>query len=142
MQGGKINNMLIPNVTKLPSHKRVDSVEQNGVKQGQDQVDKEEFKKLLDEEIGQINRDHGINLSFHAAKRMKERNLTVDGDEFFKLKEGIEKLRNKGGNDSLIITKNAAYIVDVAGNRIVTAIDKDNMAENVFTKIDSTLILN
>jgi len=30
----------------------------------------------------------------------------------------------------------------VSNNRIVTAIDRDNMAENVFTKIDSTLFVN
>ena len=58
------------------------------------------------------------------------------------LKGAIEKLKVKGGRDSLIVTDKAAYIIDVANNRIVTAIDKDNMAENVFTKIDSTLFVD
>jgi len=66
----------------------------------------------------------------------------MDAGEFTKLKGAIEMLRNKGGQDSLVITGKAAYIVDVSNNRIVTAIDRDNMAENVFTKIDSTLFVN
>ena len=66
----------------------------------------------------------------------------MDSSEFFKLKDAMEKLREKGGQDSLVITPQGAYIVDVNNNKVVTAIDRDNMNENVFTKIDSTVILN
>jgi flagellar operon protein len=51
-------------------------------------------------------------------------------------------LKLKGGQDSLVITGKAAYIVDVSKNTIVTAIDKDSIGENVFTKIDSTILMN
>ena len=54
----------------------------------------------------------------------------------------MDKLKTKGGQDSLVITGKAAYIVDVPKNTIVTAIDKDSMSENVFTKIDSTILMN
>jgi flagellar operon protein len=83
-----------------------------------------------------------VEISQHAAKRLKERNVAMDGDEFFKLKEAISKLQKKGGQDSLVVTSKAAYIVDVPNRKIVTAIDKDNLEENVFTKIDSTMIIN
>jgi flagellar operon protein len=53
----------------------------------------------------------------------------------------LKKLQEKGGQDSLVITEKAAYIVDVANNKVVTAIDKDNIADNVFTKIDSTVLV-
>lgn len=59
-----------------------------------------------------------------------------------KIKEGVDKLKEKGGKESLLVTDNAAYIVDVPNNTIVTAIDKDKMSENVFTKIDSTIFMN
>jgi flagellar operon protein len=58
-----------------------------------------------------------------------------------KLKEAISKLRAKGGHDSLVVTSKAAYVVDVDKNTVVTAVDKNNMNENVFTKIDSTLFM-
>ncbi|MCP4914290.1 MAG: flagellar protein [Oligoflexia bacterium] len=131
-----INNILIPNVSKLPKHKNVDN--SNKIENSKNP---NEFKNLLNE-IASENPADGLNLSVHAQKRLKERNLEMDQTEFFKIKNAIEKLRAKGGQDSLVITGKAAYIVDVNNNKIVTAIDKDNMAENVFTKIDSTVVLN
>ena len=53
----------------------------------------------------------------------------------------MDKLREKGGQDSLVVTEKAAYILDVGNNTIVTAMDKENLQENVFTKIDSTVMI-
>ena len=132
---GQINNMLIPNVSKLPKHKKVDKASQ-----GQD-VNPNEFKNLLQEQVGTPQGEKPIQLSVHAAKRLKERNLEMDNGEFFKLRSAFKKLQEKGGQDSLVITEKAAYIVDVANQKVVTAIDKDNIADNVFTKIDSTVLV-
>jgi flagellar operon protein len=85
---------------------------------------------------------HGIHFSGHAKKRISERNLEVDSDEFLKLRSAMDKLKVKGGNDSLVVTSKAAYIVDVKNNTVVTALDKEQMSENVFTKIDSTMFIN
>ncbi len=132
---GQINSMLIPNVSKLPKHSKVDKA-----KSGQD-VNPSEFKNLLQEKVGTPQGERPIQLSVHAAKRLKERNLEMDNAEFFKLRSAFKKLQEKGGQDSLVITDKAAYIVDVANNKVVTAIDKENIAENVFTKIDSTVLV-
>ncbi len=137
MANNKINNFLIPNVSKLPSHKNVNLKENLDSK-----VNKDEFQNLLKEKVQDAQDNHGISLSIHAAKRLQERNLSMDNDEFFKLKGAMEKLKTKGGQDSLVVTSKAAYIVDVPNNKIVTAIDKDNMLDNVFTKIDSTVFMN
>ena len=102
-----------------------------------------DFKKLLEEQVGSEKPIHGgINLSTHAAKRLEERQIDFNGEEYLKVKEAITKLKAKGGRDSLVITDKAAYIVDVANNKVVTAVDKSNMNENVFTKIDSTVFMN
>ena len=135
------NNVLIPNVSKLPKHKRVNIADRLPHKI--DSTQRDEFKNLLDNHLEQGTAvNHGIKLSVHAARRLQERNLTIDGDEYLKLKSAIDKLRSKGGKESLIVTGNAAYIVDINNNKVVTAIDKDSINENVFTKIDSTMILN
>ncbi len=84
----------------------------------------------------------GMKLSGHAAKRIEERKLDMDTSEFLKLRSALDQLKKKGGTNSLVVTEKAAYIVDVGKDTIVTAIDKDSMAENVFTKIDSTLFIN
>ena len=59
-----------------------------------------------------------------------------------KVKEAMTKLKDKGSQSSLIVSDKAAYIVDVKNNKLVTAVDKDSMSDNVFTKIDSTIFIN
>jgi flagellar operon protein len=134
MTNKDVNNILIPNVSKIPSSKKVNKSKVQG--------NAEEFKNLLNGQIDKVNKDHGINLSVHAAKRMNERDLSLDGNEFFKIKDAMNKLREKGGRDSLILTSNGAYIVDIPNNKIVTAIDKSSIDQNVFTKIDSTVVID
>ena len=141
----KVNSFLIPNVSSLPADNQK-AEKANALKQG----DKSEFKGLVDklsnEDLRQpqvTGKDVGqeVQVSTHAMKRLQERNIELDGNEFMKLKEAVSKLRAKGSHDSLVITNKAAYVVDVDKNTVVTAVDKNSMHENVFTKIDSTIFM-
>lgn len=137
MANPKVNNMLIPNVSRIGGNREAE------LNRKVDTNAPSEFDGLLREQLEGVKpKNEGLSLTTHAARRLKERNLEMDASEYTKLKGAIDKLKTKGGQDSLVITGKAAYIVDVPNNRIVTAIDRDNMAENVFTKIDSTLIVN
>ncbi len=136
------NNILIPNVSKLPKHEKVNKQRIND-----SSANPNEFRDLLNEQkvqndsVNPLERETGIHLSTHAARRLKERNLEMDSAEYFKLKDAFQKLKEKGGQDSLVITDKAAYIVDVPNQKVVTAIDKNNIVDNVFTKIDSTVLV-
>jgi flagellar operon protein len=137
----KVNSFLIPNVSSLPSDSQK-AEKLNTLKQGE----KSEFKGLIEEQlrhpqVTEKNVGTDVNVSTHAMKRLQERNIELDGNEYMKLKEAVSKLRAKGGHDSLVITQKAAYVVDVDKNTVVTAVDKNNMNENVFTKIDSTIFM-
>ena len=101
-----------------------------------------EFKKMLNHSSDHNIKNHGVKISQHAAKRLDERKINVDTQEFMKIREGLDKLKEKGGRDSLVITQHGAYIMDVDKQTMVTAIDKNDMADNVFTKIDSTIFIN
>jgi flagellar operon protein len=141
----KVNSFLIPNVSSLPADSQK-AEKANALKQGE----KSEFKNLVDgfskedvrfPQVSQANVGKEVTVSSHAMKRLQERNIELDSGEYLKLKEAIGKLRTKGGHDSLVITNKAAYVVDVDKNTVVTAVDKNNMNENVFTKIDSTIFM-
>lgn len=142
MGNQKINNILIPNVSTIPSKKNADKSNKLG------QGETSEFKALLDTTLDNAESSEltqqpkGLKLSTHAMRRLQERNLSLDKDEYAKLQSAIDKLKTKGGQDSLVITGKAAYIVDVPKNTIVTAIDKESIGDNVFTKIDSTILMN
>ncbi len=133
MTNDKIKNILIPQVNKV-SNKKPDNLKSPNSKKP------DEFQNLLNKTL-EPQKEEALEISKHAAKRLEERDLKMDTNEFFKLQDAVKKLRQKGGRDSLVITDKAAYIVDVNNNRVVTAIDKAEMAENVFTKIDSTLMI-
>jgi flagellar operon protein len=144
MTKNSINPILLPQVQGPPKsrvHKNLDAQE---VRDQQEM--RSEFQKLLqkgqDGGVQAEGKDDEVEFSAHAMKRIQQRNLGMDNDEYMKIKGAIEKLRTKGGQDSLVVTGKAAYIVDVANGKIVTAMDKEDMAENVFTKIDSTLFVN
>ena len=132
-------NMLIPNVTKLPGQKKVDQSNRLP-KQGGNS----EFSEILKQQGAQAKQPMhgGLNVSGHAAQRLQERSIDFNGDEFMKVKDAMSKLKDKGAKQSLVVTDKAAYIVDVKNNKLVTAVDKGSMNENVFTKIDSTLFVN
>ncbi len=152
MTNQKINPLLIPNVTKIKGNTQ-SGESQNRLREGETS----EFKNLLDGTLGAGNSDllknaletrsekispDKIIFSSHALKRLEERQLSFDKEEYGKLQNAIQKLKMKGGQDSLVVTSKAAYIIDVDKNTVVTAMDKEKVSENVFTKIDSTILMN
>jgi flagellar operon protein len=128
----RINELLIPNVTSLPQEQK--SSTSNRLQPGQES----EFASL----VKAAKSEQSVELSTHAAKRLQERNISFDTQEYLKLQEAMGKLKQKGGHDSLVITGKAAYVLDVDRGMVVTAVDRDSMSENVFTKIDSTIFMN
>ena len=132
-----IGNILIPQVTKKPGQNKIDL--SNKLPESARRSD---FRELLDHQLTDLSEGHGLRISQHAAKRLSERKINVDSEEFMRIKEGVDKLKAKGGQDSLVVTDHGAYIVDINNGTIITAIGKQDMAENVFTKIDSTIFIN
>jgi flagellar operon protein len=56
------------------------------------------------------------------------------------LEDAVEKARSKGGRETLILLDNVALVVSVANRTVITAMDGDNLKDNVFTHIDSAVI--
>lgn len=131
-----VNNIFASQVSSSPRKE-----EANSLYKASDANDTNEFKKVLDYS-SRNKKLRGLKISQHAAKRLTERKIDMNSEEFMKVRAGVDKLKTKGGQDSLVITNRGAYIVDVDNETIVTAIDKKDMIDNVFTKIDSTVFIN
>lgn len=96
------------------------------------------FSKLLKEGM---DRTEGIRFSKHAAQRVAERGIEVSDRLMSDLNQAVEKAKEKGAKDVVIIGKDGAFIVNVPHNLIVTTMNGAEMKENIFTNIDSAVLL-
>lgn len=94
------------------------------------------FAKIFDDKLQQST----IKFSAHATKRLEARNITLSPKQLNDLEDAVEKARAKGGKDTLIILDNVALVVSVANRTVITAMDGENLRDNVFTQIDSAVI--
>lgn len=85
--------------------------------------------------------NEGIKFSNHAVDRMRTRGITFSPEDISRLSEAVGKAAAKGSKDSLILMNDSALIVSVKNNTVVTVMDKNALKENVFTNIDSTIVM-
>ncbi|MFP5520358.1 MAG: TIGR02530 family flagellar biosynthesis protein [Bdellovibrionia bacterium] len=83
----------------------------------------------------------GVKFSNHAVERMKTRGINYSPDDLERLNQAVSKAAAKGSRDSLVLMNDSALIVSVKNNTVVTVMDKAALKENVFTNIDSTVVL-
>ncbi|WP_025723728.1 TIGR02530 family flagellar biosynthesis protein [Paenibacillus polymyxa] len=92
--------------------------------------------------FGQVLQDQVLKLSNHAAKRLEQRGIELRSDQMAKINSAVDKAAAKGAKESLILMQDMALIVSVPNRTVVTAMDKKSMEDNVFTQIDSAVIIS
>ncbi len=83
----------------------------------------------------------GIKFSNHAVERMQSRGIAFNKDDMSKLSDAVGRAAAKGSKDTLVLMNDAALIVSVKNKTVVTVMDKAALKENVFTNIDSTIVM-
>lgn len=93
-----------------------------------------EFRDMLDAKV--------LKFSHHAEVRMQQRGIKLQPESLTKIMNAVEDAASKGAQDSLIVFRDIAMIVNVPSRTVVTAMDGGQMRSNVFTQIDSAIILS
>jgi flagellar operon protein len=83
----------------------------------------------------------GLKFSNHAVERMRSRGINFAPEQMSAIENGVAKAAAKGSKDTLVITGESALIVNVKNKTVVTVMDRAGMKENVFTNIDSTVMV-
>lgn len=96
------------------------------------------FEAMLKE---QLNKNEGLQFSKHAKERAEQRGIEVTNTLMDSLNDAVSKARIKGAKDVVIIGEKEAFIINVPNNVVVTTISGKEMKENIFTNIDSAVIL-
>ncbi len=81
----------------------------------------------------------GVRFSNHAKNRMEHRNINLGDDGLTRLAQAVDKAEKRGGNASLVLVDDLAFIVNVRERLVVTALDTDHRGDGVFTQIDSVV---
>jgi len=101
------------------------------------QVNGPTFAAVLDAKIPA----QGVKFSQHAQDRLKARNISFSAKDLANLEGAVNSVAQKGGRDSLVMLGDAALVVSIKNRTVVTAMDKSQMQGNVFTNIDSAVII-
>ncbi len=96
------------------------------------------FSAMLEQ---QLNKTDGLQFSKHAKERVEQRGIEVTDTLLDGLNQAVEKAREKGAKDVVIIGEKGAFIVNVPNKVVVTTMTQSEMKDNVFTNIDSAIIL-
>lgn len=82
-----------------------------------------------------------LKFSKHASMRLENRNISLSREQNERLESGVRKAGEKGIQDSLVIVDSLAFIVNIPNKTVVTALDKSEADENIFTNIDGAVII-
>lgn len=96
------------------------------------------FGAVLQEEL---NRKSGLQFSKHATTRVNQRGIEMTDSFLGDLSQAVEKARMKGAKDVVVISDKGAFIVNVPNSMVVTTMSTGEMKNNIFTNIDSAVLL-
>lgn len=94
------------------------------------------FEQVLNQAIG------GVKFSQHAVQRLQTRNINLSPAQLNQLNSAVDKAAQKGSRESLILMNNElALVVSVTNRTVITAMDGASIKDNVFTNIDSAVVV-
>ncbi|MBD3246353.1 MAG: flagellar biosynthesis protein [Candidatus Omnitrophica bacterium] len=125
-EANHVNHIRIPGVGRAKIQKSKAVQDQKGPA----------FKEILESKL-----DHQLTFSGHALQRIQRREIVLDDAKLGKLKTAVEKAEKKGARSSLVLMDDLAFIVSVKNRTVITAMNGGHIKENVFTNIDSALII-
>ena len=101
-----------------------------------------DFAKELQNQLDALDNNSGVRFSKHAMDRISERNIDMsEGNRLDRLNKAVELAGEKGSDDALVMIDSTAFLVSIKNNKVITTLTADDMRGNIFTNIDSTVIM-
>lgn len=90
----------------------------------------------------QLEKREGVEFSRHALDRIQSRQIDMTADnKLERLNRAVEIAQEKGSRDALVLLDTTAFLVSVKNNKVITTMTAEDMQGNIFTNIDSTVIM-
>jgi flagellar operon protein len=94
------------------------------------------FQNLLRD----LQKPGALQFSKHAMARLERRELNPSTEQLDRLSQGADLAASKGSRSAAVLVDDLAFVVAVPARTVVTAIDRSQMREQIFTNIDSAVI--
>ncbi|HEX04785.1 MAG TPA: flagellar biosynthesis protein [Bacteroidetes bacterium] len=83
-----------------------------------------------------------VTISAHASQRLLQRGVMLDQQDLVKINRAMDQAQAKGAKESLFLMRDLALIVSVENRTVITALQGQQAKENVFTQIDSAVLID
>jgi flagellar operon protein len=89
----------------------------------------------------------GLKFSAHAQQKLASRQIDLGRDAMQRLDQAVARAAEKGAKDALMLMpgvsrgEDLAFVVSVTNRTVITAMDGEHITENVFTNIDSAMVV-
>ncbi|EGQ27383.1 TIGR02530 family flagellar biosynthesis protein [Mammaliicoccus sciuri] len=94
------------------------------------------------EHLQKATQPEKLKISKHANDRLQERGIQMTDAEWTRISEKVDEAKRKGIRESLVLTDQAALIVSAKNSTVITAMDRMEAKDQLFTNIDGTILLS
>lgn len=106
----------------------------------EEEIQNSPFARQLAEKLNE--QPDGVEFSKHALERIEDRQIDLtENDMLARLNKAVEVAQEKGSNETLVLVDTTAFVVSVKNNKVITTMSEEDMLGNIFTNIDSTVIM-
>jgi flagellar operon protein len=121
-------------------YNHLNKVSGNGISNPAVNKTKEKSQSSFDDILkGKIGETSDIKFSKHAQMRLETRNIKITDSQKQKISNALDKAEEKGVKDSLVMLDDIALVVNVKNRTVITAVNSNELKENVFTNIDGAV---
>ncbi|MCX8130318.1 MAG: flagellar biosynthesis protein [Clostridia bacterium] len=124
-----VNNKFMNNIGRIQNSPLTPAVQKPSQHTG-------DFGKILQDKMSQ---NPGVKFSKHAEMRLQARNINLTDVQKEKIGSAVDKAEAKGVKESLVVVDNIAFVVNVKNRTVITAVNSNELKENVFTNIDGAV---
>lgn len=96
------------------------------------------FLKVLKD----VQSETGVSFSKHAEQRLQSWGRELKPEQIARLENAVDLAKAKGARTTLVVMKGVAFVVAPQSRKVVTVVPEERMKENVFTSIDSAVLVD
>lgn len=100
-----------------------------------------ESKQSFIDHLHYATGDRELKISKHANERLQQRNIQISDEEWQVVTDKVFEAHSKGVNQPLVLMDQAALIISAKNATIITAMERIEAKNQLFTNIDGTIVL-